>query len=242
MILFLLCCLPIFALGESTLVLNSDNFDDIALNPAKNVLVEFYAPWCGHCKSLAPVYEKVAETFKNEPNCVVAKVDADSEKTLGSRFDVGGYPTIKFFPKNNKDGEEYNGGRSEQDFIDFLNEKCGTNRVSGGGINDQAGRIDAFDSLAKKFIEEPETRQETMESVAKTGEEETDEGYKISAEYYVKAMKKIIEKGDAYVGTEIARLERMLSGSNMKAEKRDAMFRKKNILSVFLKAMTKDEL
>lgn len=44
MILFLLCCLPIFALGESTLVLNSDNFDDIALNPAKNVLVEFYAP------------------------------------------------------------------------------------------------------------------------------------------------------------------------------------------------------
>lgn len=227
--------------GENVVVLDNDNFDSIALDPTKNVLVEFYAPWCGHCKSLAPTYEKVGEAFKNEPNCVVAKVDADSEKQLGSRFEVTGYPTIKFFPKDNKAGEEYQGGRSESAFIEFLNEKCGTNRVSGGGINDQAGRIDAFDDIAKKFMDDVEFRVKGIEQITNTAEAETDPDYKASGQYYVKAMKKIQEKGESYIATEISRLERMLSG-NMKADKRDQMFKRKNILGVFLKAISKDEL
>ena len=232
-------------LGESVVVLDNDNFDSIALDTKKHVLVEFYAPWCGHCKSLTPTYEKVAEAFKDEPNCVVAKVDADSEKALGGRFDVSGYPTIKFFPKDNKAGEEYNGGRSEQDFIDFLNDKCGTNRVSGGGVNDQAGRIDAFDALAKKFIEDSdaESRQTTIDQITAQAEAESEPDYKKSGQYYAKFMKKILEKGESYVATEIARLERMLtSGGNIKEDKRDQMFKRKNILNVFLKAVTKEEL
>lgn len=220
--------------------MNNENFDSIALDTSKHVLVEFYAPWCGHCKSLAPTYEKVAATFKGESNCVVANLDADSEKAVGQRFGVSGFPTIKFFPKDNKAGEEYNGGRGEQDFIDFLNEKCGTNRVAGGGINDQAGRVDAFDEVAKKFIKDESFRDAAIADISKTAAAETDADYKKSGEYYVKAMKKIIEKGEGYVATEISRLERMLAG-NMKAAKRDQMFKRKNILSQFLKD-EKDEL
>ena len=80
-------------------VLDPSNFEAIALDETKDVLVEFYAPWCGHCKTLTPKYEKVAETFAAEGNVVVAKVDADAHRDLGSKYDVSGFPTIKFFPK-----------------------------------------------------------------------------------------------------------------------------------------------
>jgi protein disulfide-isomerase-like protein len=87
------------AAKEHAVVLDSSNFDRIVLDSSKDVLVEFYAPWCGHCKSLAPVYEKVAEHLADESSVVVAKLDADKWKDLGQRFDVKGFPTIKFFPK-----------------------------------------------------------------------------------------------------------------------------------------------
>lgn len=226
--------------GES-LVLTKDNFDQHVLDPTKNVLVEFYAPWCGHCKSLAPVYEKVADTFKTESKCIVAKVDADSEKELGSRFGISGFPTLKFFSKTNKDGEDYSGGRSEEAFINFLNEKCGTNRVVGGGIDERAGRIDAFDESAKKFMTSPDEREALLADATQTAEGESDPDYKKSGQYYAKVMKKIIEKGDGYVATEIARLDRMLEG-HMTGDKRDNMFKRKNILDVFNGATKKDEL
>jgi protein disulfide-isomerase A6 len=227
-----------YALAEVK-VLTADNFDGIALDSSKDVLVEFYAPWCGHCKALEPVYEKVGKTFGNENNCIVAKVDADSEKDLGGRFGIQGFPTIKFFSKTNKEGEEYNGGRSEQDFIDFLNEKCGTNRVAGGGINDQAGRVDEFDALAEKFMSDVAARESIQSEMVSAVEGNPEE--KKAGDYYVKVMKKITDKGDGYVQTEIDRLGKILSGK-MTADKRDQMFKRKNILGVFQKAVLKEEL
>lgn len=56
--------------------LTLDTFDSLAMDPAKHVLVEFYAPWCGHCKSLAPVYSKLGKVFEAESRVVVAKVRA----------------------------------------------------------------------------------------------------------------------------------------------------------------------
>ena len=69
-------------------VIGSDNFDRLT---AKGTwLVEFYAPWCGHCKRLAPTYEKVASSLEGTVH--VAKCDATVERGLAARFPVAGYP------------------------------------------------------------------------------------------------------------------------------------------------------
>lgn len=56
--------------------LTTDTFDSVVMDPTKHALVEFFAPWCGHCKSLAPVYEKLGKVFEAETSVVVAKVRA----------------------------------------------------------------------------------------------------------------------------------------------------------------------
>ena len=214
----------------------------IVMDKSKDVLVEFYAPWCGHCKALEPVYDKVGKTFANENNCVVAKVDADQEKGLGKRFGLRGFPMIKFFSKNNKDGEEYTGGKTEQDFIEYLNEKCGTNRVVGGGLNDKAGRVEKFDELARTFMTDVAARGTTIAKVEKALETADAESMK-AAQYYLKIMNDIMaaKEGEDYILTKIARLEQVLSG-NMKADIRDQLFKRKNILHVFKEANVKDDI
>ena len=61
---------------------------------------------CGHCKALAPTYEKLGKAFAKADDVIIAKVDADGDKTLGSRFGVSGFPTIKYFPKGSTSAEE----------------------------------------------------------------------------------------------------------------------------------------
>ena len=82
-------------------------------------LVEFYAPWCGHCQRLRPLYESVAKEIQSleDVKVGVAKVDATVEKALASRFPLKGYPTIYFI----KDGAVrlYQGSRNVRDFVDF---------------------------------------------------------------------------------------------------------------------------
>ena len=101
------------------------NFDKIAIG-GKPALVEFFAPWCGHCKTLAPVYEELAKNFEFAKDKVaIAKVDADSEKSLGKRFGVQGFPTIKYFDGKSEKPEDYNGGRDLESLSEFITKKTG---------------------------------------------------------------------------------------------------------------------
>lgn len=215
----------------SVIQLDKSNFDAIVLDDTKDVLVEFYAPWCGHCKKLTPIFEEVGATFKADSNCVVAKVDADSEKELGSRFGVSGFPTIKFYSKTDKAGEAYNGGRDTESFIKYINEKCGVARVAGGGLSDAAGRVESLDALAAKFMASEDQSAVLEETVAAC------EGLPEDASYYYKVMKKVLKVGADFVQTETERLGRMLGGS-MSAEKRDMFSKRKNVLGAFSASST----
>lgn len=106
--------------GPVTVVV-AKTFASIVTDSKKDVLIEFYAPWCGHCKKLAPVYEKVAEHFSGRATVTVAKMDATANDIPDKRMTVTGFPTI-FMVKGATTGElvSYSGDRTEQDLVDFV--------------------------------------------------------------------------------------------------------------------------
>jgi protein disulfide-isomerase A6 len=111
---------------SAVLDLIPSNFDKIVLKSGKPTLVEFFAPWCGHCKNLAPVYEELALAFEHAKDKVqIAKVDTDAERDLGKRFGVQGFPTLKFFDGKSDKPTEYNGGRDLESLSNFITEKTG---------------------------------------------------------------------------------------------------------------------
>jgi len=98
-------------------------FNEIVNDPTKDVLVEFYAPWCGHCKTLAPKYEALGEEFKGHPSVVIAKVDATENDTPA---DIQGFPTLIYYPSNNKAGLTYRGERTKEALSAYVRENSGT--------------------------------------------------------------------------------------------------------------------
>jgi len=99
-------------------VLVGKNFHDVARDQSKNVLVEFYAPWCGHCKKLEPIWEELAEKYKDHENIVIAKMDATTNELEDVK--IQGFPTIKFFPANSDVVIDYAGDRGLDAFVKFL--------------------------------------------------------------------------------------------------------------------------
>ncbi|XP_055389604.1 protein disulfide-isomerase A3 [Condylostylus longicornis] len=105
------------------------NFDELVLNNGKDTLVEFYAPWCGHCKKLTPIYEEVATKLIDE-DVVLVKMDATAND-VPPQFEVSGFPTLFWLPKDSKDSPvSYRGGREVDDFIKFI-AKHATNELKG---------------------------------------------------------------------------------------------------------------
>lgn len=111
--------IPKEPLDNHVRVLVGKNFEEVAYDESKDVLVEFYAPWCGHCKKLAPEYESAAETLSHVESLVVAKMDATANDVEG--VPISGFPTLKFFPANSgRKIEDYNGPREAAGIVNWL--------------------------------------------------------------------------------------------------------------------------
>jgi protein disulfide-isomerase A1 len=106
-------------------VVVADEFDKIVMDKEKDVLIEFYAPWCGHCKNLAPTYDEVGKRFEAfSDRVVIAKMDAtanDVPPTAG--FSVSGFPTIKLIKAGTNEVVDYDGDRTAESFYKFMAEK-----------------------------------------------------------------------------------------------------------------------
>jgi protein disulfide-isomerase-like protein len=89
------------------------------MNADTDLFVEFYAPWCGHCKSLAPKWEELAEEFKDNKAIVIAKVDATENEVDVPGIEVQGFPTLFFIPAGGSP-MKYNGARETADMAEFV--------------------------------------------------------------------------------------------------------------------------
>ena len=175
----------------------------------------------------------MAADFAAEEGVLIAKMDAeaDNAKATAQSLGVSGYPTIKFFPKGSKEAEDYSGARTEDVLVDYVNEKAGTYRVAGGGLNTKAGTVEAIDSILQKYV--------TANGLADVAKATTDiqEALKgvqnKSTEYYLKALAKMTGNPE-YAMKEQSRLAGLLKKGGMSPEKIDDLQKRSNILSKFL--------
>lgn len=128
-------------------ILVGSEFDKVVKDSDKDVLVEFYAPWCGHCKRLAPTYDELGELYKGSDNVLIAKVD-HQENEVSERID--GYPTIKLYPAGKKDEPvNYRGNRELKDLVAFI-------------MENGAHAEDGFERPQKDSAEDSENEKEEL--------------------------------------------------------------------------------
>ena len=104
------------------ILLDGQNFEKEVVQSKDIWLVLFYAPWCGHCKAFHPEYEKAARALKGIFK--IAAIDADKERSIGGKYGVQGFPTVKFFGLHKDKPVDYDKARTAQAVIDFMFDKA----------------------------------------------------------------------------------------------------------------------
>jgi len=214
--------------ATKVVTLDPSNFDAVTKGSDKTIFVEFYAPWCGHCKHLTPDWEKLAVAFQNEPKVIIAKVDADAHKDLGSRFGVTGFPTLKWFGKGTTDKpDDFSGGRSLTELVTAVNSRAGTKRADDGSYAPDVGRVAALDDLAELFMAKKGDRSSLIAKAEKEAK-----GNENGA-WYIKFMNAIQKKGDDWVSQEESRLKGYIADKKADSKRLDDFSIRLNVLQAF---------
>lgn len=136
LISFVICISAASALyspSDAVVSLTSSNFNALVKNSDEIWLVEFYAPWCGHCKTLAPEFKKAAAALKGVVK--LGAVDMTTDQNVGSPYNIQGFPTLKIFGANKNSPADYNGQRTASAIVDFCLSKVKESvqqKLSGG--------------------------------------------------------------------------------------------------------------
>ncbi|XP_045481715.1 protein disulfide-isomerase A6 homolog [Harmonia axyridis] len=148
--LFSANCFALYSPSSDVIELTESNFDKLVTKGDEIWIVEFFAPWCGHCQSFAPEYQKAATRLKGVVK--VGAVNADEHKSLGGRFNVRGFPTVKIFSTNKYSPEEFNGQRTAQGLIDAALSAI-KSKVKGGssGSNKESKSDDVIELTDSNF-------------------------------------------------------------------------------------------
>jgi len=169
-------------------ITDEDSFSTFLAENKKATLIEFYAPWCGHCKKLLPEFEKAAEEL-SEDGIKLGKVDCtgDDTKAVCDKFKVRGYPTIKFF--KDEEPQEYQGGRVSAEIVNYLQSRTGpavadadtADKITAAAAKkvtvvifqkDKTGDFEAFTKVADGMRDDARFFISTDEAMAKTLEAE----------------------------------------------------------------------
>lgn len=111
----------LYSEGDDVVILTESNFDSSVIQSNDKWMVEFYAPWCGHCQRLQPTYKEAATKAKNL-GFRLGAVDCTQERSLCERYSIRGYPTLKIFAQNKNQPSEFRGPRTVDAILSAIQE------------------------------------------------------------------------------------------------------------------------
>lgn len=145
----------LYSKKSAVLQVDGKSYDKLVAKSNLVSIVEFYAPWCGHCKNLKPAYEKAAKGLDGLAQVAAVNCDDESNKAFCGSMGVQGFPTLKIVKPTKKLGkpivEDYNGGRTTKDIVDTVKQAIPNNvkRISDKGLN---AWLDANNDTAKAIL------------------------------------------------------------------------------------------